>query len=232
MQSQHLGNDIKSKLYREIKTAIITGQKTSGQRLEVDEIKQEYGASTTLVRDALQLLSFEHLVTIKPRSGYFVSCVSLKELRDLLELREVLEVAAVQMAVDKITDQELKFLDSIHGEYTGDDDESYGRYTDENRNFHYLIAKASGNDQLADSLGKLLDRLARFMVIRRAGDSLLDIHGILLEKLKKRDKEGAVAAIKTELRETREAVMDYIMREEGEFMMLGGGKRDEKSVDA
>ncbi len=226
MQSRHPGNDIKSLLYREIKTAIITGRKKSGQRLEVDEIKQEFGTSTTLVREVLQLLSFEHLVTIKPRSGYFVSRVSLKELRDLLELREVLEIATVQLAVDKISDRELEFLASIHGEYTGDDDESYGRYTDENRNFHYLLAKASGNDQLADSLGKLLDRLARFMVIRRAGDSLLDIHGILLKKIKKRDKEGAVAAIKAELKETREAVMDYIMREEGEFMMLGGDHRD------
>jgi len=31
-----------------------------------------------------------------------------------------------------------------------DDDESYDRYTDENRNFHHLLAKASGNNELAD----------------------------------------------------------------------------------
>ena len=43
--------------------------------------------------------------TIKPRSGYFVTSVTLKELRDLLDMREVLEVAVVERAAVRITER-------------------------------------------------------------------------------------------------------------------------------
>lgn len=221
MGSKIQGSKTKLTVYRSLKTEIITGQKQPGQRLDADEIKNEFGTSIALVREALQMLSHERLVTIKPRSGYFVSFMSLKELRDLLELREVLEKAAIELATTNITEEAIAELETIHGEYTGDDSESYSRYTDENRNFHYLIAKASGNDELAEALGHVLDRLARFMVIRRAGKSLPDIHGRLIKTLKQRDSEAANQAITSELKETKNAIMDKIMREEGENLILG-----------
>ena len=43
-----------------------------------------------------------------------------------------------------ITDEQFAVLDHVHRGYTGDD-ESYDRYTEENRRFHCLIAEASGN---------------------------------------------------------------------------------------
>ena len=215
------GSKRKLDLYKQLRTAIITGQHLPGERLEVDDIRHYSGCSITLVREVLQMLSHEGLVTIKPRSGYFVRPMSLKELRDLLELREILETAAIAITVNLISDDEIGRLESIHGAYTGDDNESYSRYTDENRNFHTQLARASGNDALADTLGQLLDRLARFMVIRRAGPELPDIHGKLLKKLRERDGEGAKETLRQELDETRQSIFDRIMREEGEHLLLG-----------
>jgi hypothetical protein len=39
----------------------------------------------------------------------------------------------------------------------------------ENRRFYQLVAEASGNEELADAVGRLRDRLARFMVLRHRG---------------------------------------------------------------
>jgi DNA-binding GntR family transcriptional regulator len=167
------------------------------------------------------MLGQEDLVTIKPRSGYFVTHVTLKQLRDLLELRKILETAAIERAAVHITDEQLEQLQHLHVGYTGDDDESYDRYTDENRQFHYLIAQASGNQELADMLGHLHDRMARFMVLCRVGKTLETRHARLIEALRTRDVEVARQAMLDEVNETRETILEHVIQEDGAFWRLG-----------
>jgi DNA-binding GntR family transcriptional regulator len=215
------GGTSKHKIYRELRRSIIVGRRTPGERLSIEELAQRYGTSVTPVRDALHMLGQEGLVTIKPRSGYFVARITLKELHDLLELRQILEVAAVERAAARITDAQLERLDHVHSGYTGDDDASYDRYTDENRRFHYLIAEASGNHELAQMLGRLHDRLARFMVMRRAGQTMEVTHGHIVESLRAHDVAAARQAMLAEVDETRDAVLERVIREEGAFWHLG-----------
>jgi DNA-binding GntR family transcriptional regulator len=215
------GGTSKIKIYKELRRSIIVGRRSPGERLSVEELAARYGTSVTPVRDALQMLSQEGLVTIKPRSGYFCTRITLKQLRDLLEMREILEVAAVERAAARITDEQLEQLEHVHSGYTGDDDESYDRYTDENRRFHCLIAEAAGNHELADALGHLLDRLARFMVMRHAGETMEAIHGRVVQALRAHDVAAARQALLDELGETRDAVLDRVIRAEGAFWHLG-----------
>ena len=86
----------KSRIYRQIRRSIISGEHRPGERLDLDALTRAHGTSVTPVRDALQMLSQEGLVTIRPRSGYYVTHVTLKKLRDMLELREILEEAAIK----------------------------------------------------------------------------------------------------------------------------------------
>jgi DNA-binding GntR family transcriptional regulator len=218
----------KHRIYRELRRSIIMGHRGPGERLSVTELAEAYGTSVTPVRDALQMLGQEGLVTIKPRSGYFVTRISLKELRDLLDLREILELAAVERAATLITSEQLARLEHVHAGYTGDDDESYDRYTDENRLFHTLIAEASGNHELAQALGHLHDRLARFMVIRRAGRTMEVTHARIVEALRAHDVDAARQAMLEELHETREAVLTHVIREDGAFWHLGAQAEAER----
>lgn len=213
----------KDQIYRSLRKAIITGRRKPGERLSIDDLKTAYGTSVTPVRDALQMLSQEGLIRIRPRAGYFVSRVTLKELRDMLDLREILEFAAVERAAERITEKEIAALEAVHSGYTGDDDDSYARYTEENRCFHSRVAEASGNRELAHMVGHLHDRLARFMVIRHAGDRLAQIHGRLIEELRRHDVSGAKEALREELKASREAILEKILQEEGAHWHLGSG---------
>jgi DNA-binding GntR family transcriptional regulator len=208
-------NTSKSMAYRQLRRSIIMGRRKPGERLNLDELTKTYHTSITPLRDALQMLAQEGLVTIKPRSGYFVSRTTLKELRDLFEMREILELASVERAVSRITEDCVQQLEKVHAGYTGDDDESYDRYTDENRHFHYLLAEASGNHELAEALGRLHDRLARFMVLRSGGESQIRTHAILVEALRTRDAATARKAMLDEISATRDAVLERVIREEG-----------------
>ncbi len=210
----------KTLIYKKIRRSIIMGLRTSGERLNVDAIAQEYNTSVTPVRDALQMLSHEGLVVIKPRSGYFVESITLKQLRDLLDVRRILEISAVERAALRVTPEQVAELRTVHAGYTGDDEESYDRYTDENRRFHYLLAKASGNNELAELVGKLHDQLARFMVMRRAGKSMEATHQRVVDALEVHDSDTARQALLEDIDSAHEAILDKIMQEDLESWRL------------
>jgi DNA-binding GntR family transcriptional regulator len=210
----------KGRIYKELRRSIIMGHCKPGERLSLEDLAQKYNTSITPLRDALQMLSQEGLVTIKPRSGYFITRISLKELHELFELREILELAVVERAAVKITAEYLHQLESVHAGYTGDDDESYDRYTDENRQFHYLLAQATGNHELAETLGRLHDRLARFMVLRGAGQTQEGTHARIIAALRARDAAAARQAMLEEISETRDVVLARVIREEGDAWHL------------
>jgi DNA-binding GntR family transcriptional regulator len=211
----------KNLIYRELRRSIILGHRTPGERLDLEALTKSYGTSVTPVRDALQMLSQEGLVTIKPRSGYFVTRITLKQLRDMLELREILEVASVERAAARITDEQLEQLEHVHAGYTADDDEANDRYASENRRFHYLIAQASGNQELTEMLGRLHDRLARFIVLARGGETMELRHMRLIEALRTRDVAVARQAMLDEVHETREYIVERVIQEEGDSWRLG-----------
>lgn len=215
------GDTSKTLIYEKLRRSIIVGHREPGERLDLDALTKSYGTSVTPVRDALQMLSQEGLVSIKPRSGYFVTHITLKQLRDMLELREILEVASIERAAVRITEEQLEQLEHVHAGYTGEDDESYDRYMDENRRFHYLIAQASGNQELAEILGRLHDRLARFMVLCRAGETLERRHALIIQVLRTHDVATARRAILSEMNETHETILERVIQEEGTSWRLG-----------
>jgi DNA-binding GntR family transcriptional regulator len=83
-------------------------------------------------------------------------------------------------------------------------------------------AEASGNRQLAEMLGHVHDRLARFMVVSHAGQSMLEYrHEPLIEALRTRDPATARQAMLDELDEMREVTLEHVTREESAFWYLG-----------
>ena len=221
MASSQDSGTSKSLIYKELRRSIIVGHRKPGERLDLEDLAKGFGTSVTPLRDALQMLSQEGLVTIKPRSGYFVTRVTLKQLRDMLQLREILELASVELAAVSITDKQLEQLVNVHAGYSGEDDEAYVRYMDENRQFHCLIAQASGNQELADVLGHVHDKLVRFMVMCHAGSTLEPRHSLLIEALHKRDVADARQAMLNEVNETREMILEYVIQENGSSWHLG-----------
>ncbi len=201
-------------IYIELRRAIIMNRLKPGERLDVDAIAGQYETSITPVRDALQMLRHDGLVTIKPRSGYFVTRTTLKQLRDLLELRHILEVVAVEQAALKATPEQVAELRSVHAGYTGDDDLSYDRYTEENRHFHCLLAQASGNNELTQLVGRLHDRLARFMVMRHGGRHQAETHRKIIDALEAHDVEAAREALIDDIERSHDSIIDKVLREE------------------
>ncbi len=213
-----------NRIYVALSRSITLGQCRGGERLSPDELARKFGTSVTPVREALQMLSRDGLVENRPHSGFFVTSMSLKRLRALLEVREILEVAAVGLAAGRITEQELQELERVHAGYTGDDYEASIRYIAENRNFHYRIALASGNEELAEMIDQVHAKLARFTVFVHPLQEILVRHKRLLEALRGHDVALAQEVITAEVRETRDITLQHVIEGQGAHwdVELGG----------
>lgn len=218
----------KERIYQNLRRSIILGHLPTGEKLNLELLADQYQTSVTPVREALQMLAQEDLVTSVPHSGYFVTQVTFKELTDLLELREILEVAAVTRAAVQITDQQLSELEQVHAKQIDGQSGSYERAVIENRQLHYLIALASGNRELAEALGRVHDRLARFFVFVHSPTEVENRHSKLLKALRVHDQNLAVQTMLDEINETREITLTKVIENQGNRWILDENKPETK----
>jgi len=214
----------KERIYQDLRRSIILGHLKLGEKLNLEILADQYQTSVTPVREALQMLAQEDLITSIPHSGYFVTQVTFKELTDLLELREILEIAAVSRAAEQITEQQLDELEQVHTQQIDGQAGSYERAVIENRQLHYLIAMASGNHELADTLGRVHDRLARFFVFVHSPTEVERRHSTLIKALRAHDRNLAVRTMLNEINETREITLSKVIENQGNRWVLDENK--------
>jgi DNA-binding GntR family transcriptional regulator len=221
------GNTSKDRIYKDIRRSIILGEYKPGQKLNLEDLAAAFQTSVTPVREALQMLTQEDYVTAKPHAGFFVTRVTLKELQDLLELRRILEIASIEKAAVRISDHELEQLTRVHSTDPDDEGDSYTTNIVENHRFHTGIARSSGNQQLAELLGQILDRLARFFVFTHSGDEIRRRHMKVIEALRTHDPDLARQVIIDEVDETREITLRHVIEEDGTAWYLGSHPDEE-----
>jgi DNA-binding GntR family transcriptional regulator len=214
----------KERIYQDLRRSIILGHLTTGEKLNLEILADQYQTSVTPVREALQMLAQEDLITSIPHSGYFVTQVTFKELTDLLDLREILEIAAVSRAAEQITEKQLKELEQVHVKQIDGQAGSYERAVIENRQLHYLIALASGNRELAETLGRVHDRLARFFVFVHSPAEVEQRHSTLIKALRAHDQNLAVQTMLEEINETREITLTKVIENQGNRWILDENK--------
>src|SRR5689334_14594236 len=90
-----------------VRANILLGNIPPGTRLNLDTIAAEHGVSRMPVRDALQQLETEGLVTIYPRRGVQVTKLDIADMEELFGIRTVLEQRAVELAIPRLTKRDF-----------------------------------------------------------------------------------------------------------------------------
>jgi DNA-binding GntR family transcriptional regulator len=78
-----------------------------GERISPPDIAAALGVSITPVRDAVNQMAAEGLVTVMPRRGTVVSPISVRDIEELYEIRLMIEPEAAELAADRATAEEL-----------------------------------------------------------------------------------------------------------------------------
>jgi len=185
---------ISSIVYSVLEQAILSSRLAPGQKLNVTKIAAALDVSATPVREAIEQLSQNGLVTIEQKgegkySSYRIFDISSDSIRDLFIARKSIESTAACLCAQKnwlvdiaelghLAEQFQRTLSGfIHSKNT-DPDISLTAELD--RQFHQLLVKATKNTYLIEmyfSLGKKLSYLSlrtnQFLVAEQNTDNLL-----------------------------------------------------------
>lgn len=82
---------LSSRLVSAMRNAILDGRLAPGRHLKERELCEMFQVSRGLVREAVQKLAAEELITAVPHRGLMVSLLDRKSARDLYKVRAVLE---------------------------------------------------------------------------------------------------------------------------------------------
>lgn len=214
--------DLRQIVYEKIKEAIVTGIIKPGEKLSEVELAEKMAVSRTPVREAIRQLAKTSLVTLTPRKGAYVSLPSVSDAGALYELREELEKFAAALVCANPPEEELKgFLEIFKNMNSNTDPE---KYLEEDRRFHGLLYRASGNRFLMNSLEELVDVINLYRPYS-LGDPeyigrLAQGHVAVIEALLDRDVERVREAMGAHIRMSRDHLEEYLKTHKTERLRL------------
>ncbi len=144
-----------------LRADIIDGRLAVGDRLKEDALAARFGVSRVPVREALQQLESEGFVVIEKFKGASVSPRSHQDVIELMQVRRGLEVLAATLAGERAGGDladELRAV--VERGREARDDRAVDRLPPLIMEFHEVVARASGNVQLARMLRDLLQKIA------------------------------------------------------------------------
>lgn len=150
-------------VFKTLRQAILKGELAPGERLMEIQLADRLGVSRTPIREAIRKLELEGLVLMIPRKGAEVAKISEQNLRDVLEVRRSLEELAIDLACQRMTEEDLAELEAAEEEFIG----AIGRgdameiaRTDER--YHDIIYRCTKNEKLVQILNNLREQMYRY----------------------------------------------------------------------
>jgi DNA-binding FadR family transcriptional regulator len=223
-----------ARIAEEIGAAIVAGLYRPDELVPGEmELCRRYGASRTVVREAFKLLSAKGLIESRKRTGTRarprdawntldadVLAWRLKDdepkfVFDLLHVRAVVEPAAAAMAARSHTAGTLAPIEEAFAEMERHAHDAT-LFADPDRRFHKAILVATGNDVMVAFAALTEAALGAFVRIasRHAGAPApsVPLHRAVLEAIRRRDAEGAHAAMMALLERTSRNIERNVRR--------------------
>jgi DNA-binding GntR family transcriptional regulator len=185
--------------YAHLEEMIVTLKLRPGATVSEGELSVLTGIGRTPIREALQRLAREKLVSILPRRGIVVTEINVGNQLKLLEVRRELERLIARTAARRATPAERERFNELARLFEksarNDDDVAFMR-TD--REFNTLCSAASHNDFAAGAMGLMHSLSRRFWYIhyKQAADMPLTakLHADIARAIADGDEERATLA--------------------------------------
>lgn len=145
-----------NEIVEHIEIGVLFGEYRPREHLVQDQLAKKYGVERNLIRAVLRSLEERSIIEHFPNRGSMVKEFTAKNAKDLYRLRFLVEGAAAEMAVKKMTPEILRQLECLRkdmerklkaGELRG--------FTLDHEKFHQLIFEASDNFYLLKAIKEL-----------------------------------------------------------------------------
>lgn len=197
---------LRDRVYGALLELITTRALQPGQHLVESELAGHLGVSRQPVREALQRLSTEGWVDLRPAQGAFVHEPTEEEADQLLTVRTLLEAEAARLAAARAGADAVAALEELcaQGEraVAADDVDAA---VETNARLHAKIMELAGNAVLAE-LAAQVDRRVRWYytpVARQRGRQSWVEHRELIAAIAARDGQAATEIMRAHTEHTR-----------------------------
>lgn len=208
-------------VFNTLRKAILTGELKPGERLMEIHLANKLGVSRTPIREAIRKLELEGLVIMIPRRGAEVAQITEKSLKDVLEVRRALDALCVELACDRISEQETEQLKKACDEFelaTRNGDATTIAAADVA--LHDIIVQATRNQRLIQLINNLSEQMYRyrFEYIKDESrhENLVDEHRMIYESILHGDKQRAAEASKMHIDNQEKSIINQIRLEQGQ----------------
>lgn len=210
---------------QKMKHAIVCCELPPGFKLKVDALSKEYGISSSPIREALNRLAQEGVVTASDNKGFRVAPISVSDFQEITRLRQLLECEALSDAITYGDDEwEGNVLAAYHrlgitekrlgdGPVALDDD-----WAARHKNFHFMLFSACPSGLLLSMVDSLFDRAERYRrfsaLHRQTERHKSNEHQLLMDAALARDKDKAIDLLRHHIGHTRDSVTEAIQRQQ------------------
>lgn len=198
----------------ELRDRILTLALAPEQPIVIDETARLLGISPIPVREALQLLAAEGLVSIRPHVGVIVAPITRANVVEQFTILEGLESATCRHAITRLTPAAHAGLAAtLHELQETSVTESSDRWFALNRAFHLGLAALAGLPRVDAELERAFDHWNRFRrkyfsdaISHRATEAQAE-HWLVLEAA----RAGVAARVETLLRAHYRIALDHYL---------------------
>ncbi|HTV96298.1 MAG TPA: GntR family transcriptional regulator [Steroidobacteraceae bacterium] len=183
-----------AEVHERIWSAIVDHSLPPETRLVESELCEIFGIGRTRMRQVLQQLAHERVVTLMRNRGAMVSKPSVREAREVFAARRLIEAGIVETHLKSATPKDVKRLqEHVAREeeaWRGNDRRAILKLSGE---FHLLLAEAAGNSILLEMLRDLVSRSSLIIAVYQppgASPCPPDAHRELTAMLERRERSA------------------------------------------
>jgi len=196
-----------------IKQDIIRCALHPGKQVTEAQLAGRYAMGKAPIRAALRGLCQAGFLRAIPRRGYVITPVTVRDVQDITQVRLLLEPTASRLAAGRVGAEQLARLSALCQVRYTPGERSRETTVTAHREFHLLIARASGNEKLAELLSELYDQVERLIHLclsRVIPEEMLGYRP-LVEALATGDGETASRLMIEQIELGRKRIMDALL---------------------
>jgi DNA-binding GntR family transcriptional regulator len=202
-------------VYEVLKRAILAGFFRPGEQVTIRGLAEQLGTSEMPVREAIKRLVAQRAIEATTDRKFRIPVLSGKQIKDILELRLLLEGLATAQAAEKLGDDQIEYLQSIHDDIrNAAENNDPASLLEANIRFHFYIYAQCDNQSLpplieslwlqySPTLTEYMPRIMKNLSLKDQQTARLlsqERHSRVMEALKARNAEEAKHHIQEDLR--------------------------------
>jgi DNA-binding GntR family transcriptional regulator len=194
---------IRDQIYEAIQESIVNNSYKPGEELQIDRLAEEFGVSTTPIREALIRLESSGLVNLIPNKGARVTAFREEDIRDTWEIRKLLEPYAAGLTAALDVNLEIQELNAAF-ETLEKGTQDGNLYIKSDIRLHELLYTHLSNELLKETLHNILQRSMRMRYFAedvskmhdQVVQEVISEHKQILQALTARDRDRTIEAVR------------------------------------